>query len=134
MKFLETKSPNRRRFKVILFSAIALILVVLYGLVDPETSHIFPKCPLKTLTNYDCPGCGSQRAVHALLNLEFREAFRQNALLVIALPYLGLGVVVNIIKNPSKKVMRWRELLFGYYATFVVLGVVLAFAVFRNIN
>ncbi|MFM7724994.1 MAG: DUF2752 domain-containing protein [Bacteroidota bacterium] len=133
MSLDETQKSSGKRFKILIFSIIALMLVVIYGLIDPSTSHFFPKCPVKSLTHYDCPGCGSQRAIHALLNFEFREAFRQNALLVLALPYLALGVVFNLIKKPSENMMRWRNRLFGHHATLIVLGIVIAFAVLRNV-
>jgi len=133
MSLDETQKSSGKRFKILIFSIIALILVVIYGLIDPSTSHFFPKCPVKSLTHYDCPGCGSQRAIHALLNFEFREAFRQNALLVLALPYLTLGVFFNLIKKPSENMMRWRNRLFGHHATLIVLGIVIAFAVLRNV-
>jgi hypothetical protein len=123
----------RKRFAIFVFSLIAFGLVVIYGLIDPSTSPFFPKCPVKSLTHYDCPGCGSQRAVHALLNFEFREAFRQNALLVLALPYLALGVVLNVMKAPSEKMLRWRNVLFGHHATLIILVIVIGFAVLRNV-
>jgi hypothetical protein len=129
----ETQDLNRKRFKILVLSILALALLLIYGWFDPSSSHFFPKCPVKTLTHYDCPGCGSQRAIHALLNFEFREAFRQNALLVMALPYLALGVVFNLIKKPSENMMRWRNRLFGHHATLIVLGIVIAFALFRNV-
>jgi hypothetical protein len=133
MSLDETQKSSGKRFKILIFSIIALALLLIYGWFDPSTSHFFPKCPVKSLTHYDCPGCGSQRAIHALLNFEFREAFRQNALLVLALPYLTLGVFFNLIKKPSENMMRWRNRLFGHHATLIVLGIVIAFAVLRNV-
>src|SRR5690606_2629375 len=44
-----------------------LAVVGFYGLVDPATG-ILPSCPFYTLTHWYCPGCGSQRALHALLH------------------------------------------------------------------
>lgn len=129
----ETQNSSRKRFKILIFSIFALTLLLIYGWFDPSTSHFFPKCPVKTLTYYDCPGCGSQRAIHALLNFEFREAFRQNALLILALPYLTLGVIFNLIKKPSENMMRWRNRLFGHHATLIILGIVIAFAILRNV-
>ncbi|NBO60908.1 MAG: DUF2752 domain-containing protein, partial [Flavobacteriia bacterium] len=45
--------------KFFVFSILALTLLLIYGWFDPSTSQFFPKCPVKTLTHYDCPGCGS---------------------------------------------------------------------------
>lgn len=133
MSVNKTENSPRKRVKIFVFSIFALTLLLIYGWFDPSTSHFFPKCPVKTLTHYDCPGCGSQRAIHALLNFEFREAFRQNALLVLALPYLALSIIFNVMKAPSEKMLRWRNVLFGQHATLIILGIVIAFAILRNV-
>lgn len=133
MSVNKTENSPRKRVKIFVFSILALALLLIYGWFDPSTSQFFPKCPVKTLTHYDCPGCGSQRAIHALLNFEFREAFRQNALLVLALPYLALSIIFNVMKAPSEKMLRWRNVLFGHHATLIILGIVIAFAILRNV-
>lgn len=133
MSVNKTENSPQKRVKIFVFSILALALLLIYGWFDPSTSHFFPKCPVKTLTHYDCPGCGSQRAIHALLNFEFREAFRQNALLVLALPYLALSIIFNVMKAPSEKMLRWRNVLFGHHATLIILGIVIAFAILRNV-
>ena len=70
-----------------------LIIVVagvlgLYALFDPATSIMAPKCLMKMLTGYDCPSCGGQRALHALLNGEISKAFWLNPFLFVGVPYL----------------------------------------------
>lgn len=37
-------------------------------------------CPFNALTGFLCPGCGSLRAMHDLLNLRVADAFQHNAL------------------------------------------------------
>ena len=46
-----------------------------------------PKCPTKLLFNIDCPGCGFQRAIHAIIHGEFKRAFSLNPFLFLAAPY-----------------------------------------------
>ena len=46
-----------------------------------------------------CPGCGSQRAIHALLHLQFKDAFMFNPLVVISIPFLVLLVTASILKD-----------------------------------
>lgn len=60
----------------------------LYAIFDPATSVIAPKCLIKMVTGYDCPSCGGQRALHALLNGEISKAFWFNPFLFVAVPYL----------------------------------------------
>lgn len=51
---------------------------------------------IKTLTGYDCPGCGSQRAIHALLTGHPADAWHHNAAFVLSLPLLALIAVVRL--------------------------------------
>jgi hypothetical protein len=59
------------------------------------------RCPFAALTHMPCPGCGSTRAVLALLHLHFGEALRFNpsaplmALCVGVLTIEGLWMVVR---------------------------------------
>ena len=75
----------RRVFVVVI---IVVGLIILYGIFDPATSIVAPKCLFKTLTGYDCPSCGGQRALHALLNGEISRAFMLNPFLFIATPVI----------------------------------------------
>ncbi|WP_093364605.1 DUF2752 domain-containing protein [Sphingobacterium wenxiniae] len=94
----------------------------------------FPKCPLKVCTGLDCAGCGSQRAIHYLLNGEFQEAFHQNALLIPAIPYIALGLGFRLIKHPTAKQLKWRKILFGDSAIKIFGSVFLIYSVIRNIH
>lgn len=75
-----------------------LLLVVLYAVVDPATAP-FPRCPFLMATGLKCPGCGSQRAVHALLHADILGAWRYNALLVASIPV----VVVMLLAQALRK-------------------------------
>jgi len=80
------------------------ILILVYKTYNPLDSAFFPKCPFKVATGYDCAGCGSQRAVHHLLNLNIREAFRENMLLVVSIPYITAGFLFNIYKDKKNPI------------------------------
>lgn len=47
---------------------------------DPETWNVPLFCPFHAVTGLLCPGCGSLRAMHDLLNLRMADAFRHNFL------------------------------------------------------
>ena len=53
----------------------AVAIMLFYGLNDPADHTPLPKCLLKTVTGYDCPGCGAQRALHALLHGRIADAW-----------------------------------------------------------
>lgn len=108
-------------------------LAYVYQAYNPLDSAWFPKCPFKSVTGYECAGCGSQRAVHHLLNLEFKSAFKENPLLVLSIPYILLGWIIDGSKNPSQRMIKMRKTWYGLRATYIVLGIVLSFWVLRNL-
>jgi len=117
----------------ILIIALLVILIVVYKLFDPLAYDFFPKCPFLVLTGYQCAGCGSQRAVHELLNLNFSGAWQQNALFIISLPYIFIGLIYNLIPEPTPRILYWRKVLFGQRAIIVVMIMIVCFWVGRNL-
>lgn len=57
-----------------------------------------PKCPFRLLTGWQCPACGNQRALHALLHARWADAFAFNPFLILSLPYLVLLVVAALLR------------------------------------
>ena len=82
---------NRNRLLAAMLAAFA-VAVVMLRLFDPATSSVFPPCPLRYLTGWYCPGCGSLRAIHQLLHGNLRAAWAMNPLTVILLPFLMYGL------------------------------------------
>ena len=72
----------------VVFCVFFVCLVSLYFFIDPSKSGYFLKCPLKTITGYECAGCGVQRAFHELLHFRLLEALKLNPLFVISAPVL----------------------------------------------
>lgn len=84
--------------------AFLVVLLGYYFFWSPETKpYLFLKCPLYEVTGYQCPGCGSQRALHELLHGRMADAFQRNALFVMGLPYAGLLVFTGIQKERHPK-------------------------------
>lgn len=105
--------------------ALAMLAVALAGAgmlyaLDPETSRLFPPCPSRWLTGWHCPGCGTLRALHQLLNGNLVAALSFNPLAVLSMPLLAWMSV-----RPPWVMHR--------HAPWVVLGVVTAYGVLRNI-
>lgn len=90
--------------RVILAVGALAAAVVAAGLVqrhDPASTLLFPPCPFHWLTGLHCPGCGSLRALHALLNGELTRALRFNALTLAAAPLLIGGVAREAVRIVS---------------------------------
>lgn len=73
-----------RAVALAVFAAGVLSLI----LTDPSSSELFPSCVFHHWTGIFCPGCGTTRALHALLTGHPVEALSQNPLAVVALPFL----------------------------------------------
>lgn len=84
----------RTSHKVILWIIGLSCLFILYHFFDPSHSAMAPKCPFWLLTGYKCPGCGSQRALHAFLNGHFWEGIQYNYLMLPLLIYALLLLVL----------------------------------------
>lgn len=119
--------------KVVLFVAIVLLtglFIWLYSIFDPEASEVFPKCIFLQLTGYRCPGCGSQRVVHCLLNGDLQGAFHYNAFLVLAIPYVFLLAVSSMFKQYSPKIY---STLSHPVVIITILILVILWWIFRNV-
>lgn len=105
----------------------AIGLAVL-ALNDPSSSGLFPPCIFLKLTGFECPGCGSTRCLHQLLNGNMREAIDLNVLSVIALPWLTWRFGLWLFgKSPKGKPINYRVLVgVGF--------IVVSFGVLRNLD
>lgn len=104
-------------------------MAVVYGCFDPSVAP-FPRCAFHTLTGYDCPGCGSQRALHALFGGNLRQAWAFNPLLVVALLALPFYAAAEWWAD------RWPRLsrtLRGRRACLVLAAVIVVWWIVRNI-
>lgn len=84
--------PSSRRVRLAA-AAGGLVAAAALLLVDPTTSSLFPDCPFRLWTGAHCPGCGTARAFHALLNGRVGAALGANPLAVLVAPFMAyLGV------------------------------------------
>lgn len=83
-------TTNRRRSLALAGTGAALVGGLAYvGLGNPHSpDFVFPPCPFKTLTGWDCPACGGLRMTHDLLHGDLAAAFVDNAFVLIGLPLL----------------------------------------------
>lgn len=108
--------------KAFLISALISVGVIFFAF-NPEENPIFPKCPFLVLTGLKCPGCGSQRAIHSMLHLDFAAAFKYNALLVAMLPIIVIYIYSEVRrkKDPERyaKLNKVTYMLI-IFATFIL--------------
>lgn len=109
--------------------AAGLVAALLLALAPPGAYPI-PDCPFHAVTGGYCPGCGSLRATHSLLDGHLHAAVGYNLLFVLSLPlfawwaagWVGAAVVGKTWKTASTPRLGW-----------VLLGAVLVWWVVRNL-
>ena len=114
-----------------IFVVIILLITGYYFFLNPyEQEYFFISCPFYKITGFQCSGCGSQRAFHEILHLNFREAFHQNALVLFAIPYFSLIFFTSFFQE---KFAKLRQILIGKKTILVLFIIVILFGVFRNL-
>ena len=114
----------------VMFAALAMALVSL-RVFDPATSGIFPPCPLRALTGWYCPGCGSLRAFHQLLHGNLANALALNPFAVIVSPFLAYGTVSYAVFMLRGKYLP-RVFLPAFWIRALCAAIV-AFGIMRNL-
>ncbi len=115
-----------KKYKYALITAILAFVGGLYYYFDPSTYIIMPKCPVKLLTTFDCPGCGFQRALHAFLHGNIKEAISYNLFFLVAIPIVFLwcfnGILIEKTSNSQRRIALInvnRYLVFFYIACYL---------------
>ena len=120
---------NRRLMAATLWLVCAAGAAYLF-FFQPGRTGFFPACPFRTLTGFDCPGCGTTRGLHQLLHGHVVAAFELNPLMILILPLLGYALIAYTRSAITGHPMRPFNLSprYGWLLTVVILG----FWVFRN--
>lgn len=78
-------------------AALGAAALTYIGSVDPHRpGAVFPFCPFKVLTGWNCPACGGLRMTHDVLHGDLAAAVVDNVFLLIGLPMLALWAVWRI--------------------------------------
>ncbi|MFC4502249.1 MULTISPECIES: DUF2752 domain-containing protein [Streptomyces] len=96
------------------------------ALLDPTRPGRFPTCPFRGLTGFDCPGCGTLRALYELTHGHLVAAVDYNAFLVAFLPFAVVVWLRAITGRSGPRVLP-------VWCARAVLAVVVGWAVMRNL-
>ncbi|MFD0762438.1 DUF2752 domain-containing protein [Lutibacter aestuarii] len=110
---------------------LAIVLAFLYFFINPNEVNFLPKCPLYATTGIYCPGCGSQRATHQLLNFNFLGVVQQNALYIIGLFIIGYHLIISGVNYFFKK--KYYNYIYHSKTPIVLLILIIIFWILRNI-
>lgn len=106
-------------------------LAVLFFVLDPAKHDLFPRCLFNSITGYYCPGCGSQRAVHSLLHLDFAGVISYNFLFLPAALLIFYHYAHPFLNRIFK--LKLPNVFYFKSTPFIILGVVIIFWILRNL-
>ena len=124
-------SLTQRRLLVLLlamgFAAAGAILLRF----PPTLYSFYPQCPIYEHLHLQCPGCGSTRALAALLHGHLHDALRFNALFVVILPVPALYAALLCRRAWMDPIFRWPAV--PPLVTHCALATAALFTVIRNL-
>lgn len=112
-----------------IFLAVIVLTITAYYFYSPSLGFLpNMQCLFNKTTGLYCPGCGGQRAFHALLHGRIATAAQNNLLIFIVLPMIGIKLFEEL---SGKKVFPPT-----FYSRKIMLPIflfVLLFTILRNI-
>lgn len=92
---------------------VAVVALCIYYYKWEPGAWAAPRCTLRLLTGYDCPGCGSQRAFHALLHGGVAEAWGYNPAVFFAIPLAACYFAVERLPRRVGAVLQHPAFILG---------------------
>lgn len=123
---------TNRRSRILIWVVLFVVGGIALYFLNPTQYTFMPKCPVKLLTGWSCPGCGFQRAVHALLHGRFEEALKYNLFFVYAVPYLCAILFANLVMKDERK-LKALKFLEGRFMAITYVIIFSVWFVVRNI-
>lgn len=123
------KSILTNRYLTVAAIVVATVVIFVYAYFDPIGGGYAPRCLIKVVTGYDCPGCGFQRALQAAVHGHFAEAWNYNAYLFFSLPLAALYLVAETW--PGRMIRLRKILLSPIFLLFLVVSMI-AWWILRN--
>ena len=118
------------RTKLFIIIPVLTGLAILYYFIDPGESRFAPKCIFHSLTGWDCPGCGSQRMLHALLHGNLREAWYHNALFMSLIPLL---IPMGYLELTHKRFPKAYAAIHSIWLVIAIAVAIIAWGILRNL-
>lgn len=124
--------PSRNwRWGVGLLAMVGVLGLAVLFQFDPAQHGFYPRCTVKQLTGFDCPGCGGLRATHQLLHGQVFAAFRLNPLLVTLAPLAAAWLVWAGVQSFRRR--TFPEIPLTPRRVWLLVAVTLGFSVLRNL-
>ncbi len=121
--------------RIVLASAVILMLAA-GGLIflrnPPNQASFYPRCQLHQLTGLFCPGCGTTRCLHSLMQGQFADAAQKNMIAFAILPLTGAYALFWGLSWVLGKPVAWRYRITPRTGIFLV-AILITFGILRNL-
>ena len=120
-----------------LLRLVTLTLVSVCGITvllcfPPDRYAFYPRCPVYTYLHLQCPGCGTTRALAALLHGHLIDALRFNPLTILIAPVALLYIADHLRRQCKAETTAWPYP--PAYAIYGLLAITTLFGIFRNLS
>ena len=121
----------RPKIRNIIIIAVLCSLMALYFVFDPAEHSWFPGCIIKWATGFECPACGTQRMIHALLHGDIMTALLLNPFMLLVLMPMVALIAIAFVAPEGK--LEWLKRLVTHPATLILIFIIsLAWGIVRN--
>ena len=121
---------KKRIIEVLKANAILLLILFTYYIINRYTGIYIP-CLFREFTGYKCPGCGVTHLVFDLINFKFVDAFYENPLVFIYLPfiiaYYIYRIYIYIYDKKDKITSKIPNYVWG-----ILIAITILFGIVRN--
>ena len=100
----------------------------------PDRSSFYPRCPIYTYLHLQCPGCGTTRALAALLGGHISTALHLNPLTTLLLPVALLYTAHRSVQRLANKQEQLSSLQPPNYVVYTLLAIAAIFTITRNLS
>jgi hypothetical protein len=101
------------------------------GFIHWLQNHLIP-CPFKYFTGIDCPGCGFQRSVIALIQGDFHKSFSLYPPAVPLLLFFAYGTADSYFKLDTKKFVVKKTLFMIVGSIVLISYCIKMYALYRH--
>ncbi len=112
-------------------TVVGFAAAVLFRL-SPGRYWFYPQCPVHRYLHVECPGCGTTRALAALLHGNLVEALRSNALTTLLVPLAVIYGAICYVRFLQRKDFRMPQPTVP--VIYAGMGVAAIFMVIRNLG
>ena len=102
LTFGDQRGRRYRRYAGVASAVLLGAALTYIAFADPhDPASVYPQCPFKSLTGWNCPACGGLRMTHDLLHGHVAASINDNGFLLFGLPLLALWILVRRYRGRS---------------------------------